>query len=174
MMIPSKGKSVSPEPSLAVGQLRETEIVIDTGALLDILVRTRPRHKFAKLVGVHLIENGIRVKVPMHAMFELRVALMSAKTQAAESGEAVQFNEDIGESTPLKIDPVPIDAGFFQKYFQAEIPYLKAGDYPFVALAKVDGLILLTEDVNQYQAAEKIGVNVYTLAEFRETCIAKP
>jgi predicted nucleic acid-binding protein len=151
----------------------EKEIVIDASVLLDIVVRTRPRHKFAKLIGAYLIDNGIRIKVPMHALFDIRSAMLFAKTEAMEKGETVQINEDIGETTPLNLDPVPVDDHFFRKYYDPAIPYLKAGDYVYVALAKVDGLILLTEDAAQYKAAKKAGVNVFNAEEFRETCIAK-
>lgn len=151
----------------------ETELVIDTSVILDIVLRTRPRHKFAKLIGAYLIDNGIKVKVPMHAMFEIRSAMMNVKMLAKEKGEAIQFNEDIGEDTPLKIEPVSIDSAFFQKYFDAQIPHLEAGDQIFVALAKVDGLVLLTEDLSQYKAAKAAGVKVYNEIEFRETCISK-
>ena len=151
----------------------DKEIVVDAGILLDIVVRTRPRHKFAKLIGVYLIDNGIRIKVPMHAMFEIKAAMKDAKMQAETKGEAVQINEDISEMTPLNFDPVPIDGAFFSKYSDAGIPYLKAGDYLYVALAKVDGLILLTEDQAQYDAAVTAGVRVYTAMEFRKMCASE-
>ncbi|GEM_PF-1271441 len=151
----------------------ETEIVMDTSVLLDILVRSRPRHRFAKLIGAYLIENGVKVMVPMHGMFEIRAAMLNAKMQAADKGERLPLNEDIGESTPLNIHPVAIDDAFFAKYFDAKIPYLNGGNYPYVALAKAEGLILLTEDAEQYQAAMLCGVQVYNEIDFRDKCIAK-
>ena len=151
----------------------EKAIVIDTSILLDIIIRTRPRHKFAKLIGAYLIEQGIKVRVPMPALFEIRSAMLHAKLEAEENGEAVQLNEDISDSTPLIYDTVPIDQAFFEKYFDAGIPCLKAGDYLYVALAKADGLVLLTEDPAQYEAAGKAGVEVYTAVEYREFCLER-
>lgn len=147
------------------------ELVADTSAILDIIIRSRPRHKYAKAVGMYLIDNKIKVTVPMHALFEIRSAILSAKRGAAESLVPVQINEDISESTPLLYNPVPIDDAFFNKYFVEGIPCLKAGDYMYVALAMVEKLDFLTEDPRQYEAAKKAGVSVYSMEEYREKII---
>ncbi len=149
----------------------QKEIVVDTSVILDILVTSRPGHKFGKLIGVYLIDNGIKIKVPMHAMFEIKSGLLHAKKAAVDQGASLKLNEDISESTPLQYDFLPIDTAFFAKYFDAELPYIKAGDYMNVAVAKVDGLILLTEDPAQYTAALTAGVTVYTCEEFRKICL---
>jgi predicted nucleic acid-binding protein len=147
------------------------EIVADTSAILDIIIRSRPRHKFAKAVGMYLIDNQVKVTVPMHALFEIRSAILNAKLGAAESQVPIQINEDISESTPLFYNPIPIDDKFFNKYFIAEISDLKAGDYMYVALAKVEKLDFLTEDIGQYNAAKLAGVAVYNLEEYRAKII---
>jgi len=46
---------------------KEIEIVVDTSVILDILVTSRPGHRFGKLIGVYLIDNDIRITVPMNA-----------------------------------------------------------------------------------------------------------
>lgn len=147
------------------------EIVVDTSVILDILVTSRPGHKYGKLIGVYLIDNGIKIKVPMHAMFEIKAGLLEAKKAAAARGEPLKLNEDISESTPLQYDFLPIDNAFFAKYFDAELPHIKAGDYMNVAVAKVHGLILLTEDSAQYTTALTAGVTVHTCEEFRKICL---
>jgi hypothetical protein len=152
----------------------EKEIVVDTGILLDILLRSRPRHKFAKRIGAYLVDHGIRIKVPMHALFEIKSAMLEEQWDARIKGESIPLNEDISEHTPLNYHPVAIDEGFFRKYFHADITGLKAGDYPFVAMAKGDGLALVTDELPQYAAAKAAGVRVYTGEEYRAHCLNAP
>jgi predicted nucleic acid-binding protein len=149
----------------------QKEIVIDTSIILDILLTSRPGHRFGKLIGVYLIDNGVRITVPLHAMFEIKSALLHAKHDAAAKGGEIRINEDVSESTPLQYNFIPIDNAFFEKYFDAELPHIKAGDYMNVALAKADGLTLLTDDPVQYDAAKEAGVKVHNSEEFRKICL---
>jgi predicted nucleic acid-binding protein len=150
----------------------EKEIVIDTGVILDILVTSRPGHKFGKLIGVYLVDNGIRITVPMHAMFEIKSGLLHAKEIAKVHGGELQLNEDVSETTPLQYNFIPIDQAFFDKYFDAELPHIKAGDYMNVALAKANGLTLVTGDPDQYATAKEAGVKTFNAEEFRIHCLA--
>ncbi len=149
----------------------EKEILVDASVILDILVASRPGHKFGKLIGVYLIENGVQITAPMHVMFEIKSGLLDAERDAEAKGESLHLNEDVSESTPLKYNFIPIDYAFFGKCFDIGLPHMKAGDYMNVALAKADGLILLTEDPAQYAAARAAGVTVYNSEEFRNTCL---
>ena len=149
----------------------EKEIIIDASVILDILVASRPGHKFGKLIGVYLIENGVQITAPMHVMFEIKSGLLEAEHDAEANGESLHLNEDVSESTPLKYNFIPIDNAFFEKCFDMELPHMKAGDYMNVALAKAEGLILLTEDPVQYAAARAAGVTVHNPMEFRKTCL---
>lgn len=154
------------------GLTMEKEIVVDTKVILDILVTSRPGHRFGKLIGVYLIDNAIRITVPMHAMFEIKSGLLEAKQEAKIKGESLQLNEDISESTPLQYNFIPIDRAFFEKYFDPELPHIQAGDYMNLALAKHDALTLLTDDPNQYALAKTSGIKVYNSEEFRKICLA--
>jgi predicted nucleic acid-binding protein len=149
----------------------DKEIVVDTSVILDILVTSRPGHRFGKLIGVYLIDNGVRITVPMHALFEIKSGVLEAKREAIAKGGTLQINEDVSESTPLKYNFIPVDNAFFEKYFLPELPHIKAGDYMFIALAKVDGLTLLTDDAAQYAIAKEAGVTVYNSEEFRKICL---
>ena len=150
----------------------QKEIVVDTSVILDILVTTRPGHRFAKLIGVYLIDNDIRITVPLHALFEIKSGLLEAKKDASAIGDELKLNEDVSEGTPLKYNFLPIDTAFFDKYFDAELPHIKAGDYMYVTVAKNNGLTLLTEDSTQYAVAKEAGVTVYNIEEFRKICLS--
>ena len=69
------------------------------------------------------------------------------------------YNSRFSPSEPLQIDTVPIDQSFFEKYFSVELPYLRAGDLIYVALAKGDQLDLVTEDDQQYTRGKEAGVD---------------
>jgi predicted nucleic acid-binding protein len=136
-------------------------LVIDTGVLVDIFLETRPRHTEAKKIGKYVAENRIRVKLPMHRMFELTCAIRNEGMSSP-----IKIQRTITEDAPLHFEAINIDEGFFSKYFDPDIPYLKAGDLIFVSLAKGDGANLITEDNNQYKVAKAAGVKVYRIKEF--------
>lgn len=149
----------------------QNEIVIDTAIILDILVTSRPRHKFGKLIGMYLIDKGICICVPLSSLFEIKSGLLAAKQEAQIKGGTFIINEDISEATPLQYHFIPIDQDFFEKYFLPELPHLKASDYMNVALAKKNNLRFITEDADQYAAAVQTGVKVFTSEEFRNICL---
>ncbi len=77
-----------------------------------------------------------------------------------------------GDSTQersLNVVFVPIDEMFVKTYYDESIPHLRAGDYPFVAIAKRDDLPLITEDKAQRNAAIQTGV---PFSPSRNTCEA--
>lgn len=150
----------------------DKEIVVDSKIILDILVTSRPGHRYGKLIGMYLIDQRVRITVPMHIMFEIKSGLLEAKQAAKIKGQTLQLNEDISDSTPLQYNFIPIDQIFFDKYFDPELPSLKAGDYLNLALAKHDAIPLLTDDPDQYATARSAGIKVYNSEEFRNICLA--
>ena len=54
---------------------------------------------------------------------------------------------------PLGVEIIPIDMDFVHNYMDHNLPYMKAGDLIFVAIAKKEKLALLTEDKKQYDRA---------------------
>jgi predicted nucleic acid-binding protein len=99
--------------------------------------------------------------VPYHALFEI-----SATFKRKNRSGTVNAYKGINETNPLQMDTVPVDEAFFSRYFDVALPYLKAGDSLFLAMAKKDGAILITEDNQLYAAAESIGVRVFRISEF--------
>jgi predicted nucleic acid-binding protein len=51
----------------------------------------------------------------------------------------------------------------------AAIPYIKAGDHIFLAIAKVDGLPLITSDAKMISVAKRCGVKVFHIKELVES-----
>lgn len=141
-------------------------IVIDTSVLTDIFLESRPRHLQARKLALYLVTNNIRIKFPFHALFELSCAMKDERRSPS-----FQEYEGITENNPLLVDPIPVDENFFSTYFNPKLPYLKAGDLLFVALARGENAILITEDKNQFKAAIDIGIEAYKLEEFLESFV---
>jgi predicted nucleic acid-binding protein len=139
-------------------------VVLDTSVLVDIFLTSNPRHAKASGMKRLIASAGLKVRLPAHGMFELAAAMKQQKISA--NGRALVFNPAISEADPLHIEPVAVDEKFFEDYFSVDLPYLKGGDLIFVALAKGDGIDLVTEDKKQYAAAKQAGVSVFDIEEY--------
>lgn len=137
------------------------DIIVDTNVLVDMHLSHRPRHQEALKLKHYLDSHSIRLKIPMHAMFEIASALQSEFRTVGRSG--FQISQGV-----IYTDPVPIDWDFIDRYFEADLPYLRAGDLIFVAMAKRDQALLITEDDDLYKVAKSVGVAVYRTKEFLE------
>ena len=122
----------------------------------------RPRHQSARRVADYLIDKRVRIKEPLHALFELTCAVQNEKMRRGP----LKGNESITEERPLDIEYVSIDMPFFSRYFDGSIPYLKAGDLIFVCYAKGEHGVLVTEDDKQLKVATAAGVAVHRLESF--------
>jgi predicted nucleic acid-binding protein len=136
-------------------------VVVDTSVLVRIFDKAETGHSPAALLGQHFVKYGIRVRFPYHALFELSATLK----RKSMDGKLDPF-KGITEDDPLLVQPIAIDEKFFRKYFDPTLPCLKAGDLLFVAMAKGDGSLLITEDTQQYAAAKTIGIEVFRIDEY--------
>jgi predicted nucleic acid-binding protein len=67
------------------------------------------------------------------------------------------------------VELIHIDHDFILRYRMAAIPYIKAGDHIFLAIAKVDGLPLITSDAKMISVAKRCGVKVFHIKELVES-----
>jgi predicted nucleic acid-binding protein len=112
---------------------------------------------------------GLTGIFPAHVFFEFMSAIMDEDSRA---GRPVRIA--LVESTPgIRFDTIllPLDAEFITKYiieeFKANGPIkLRAGDLPFVAVARRNNLRLITEDTGMQREARRLGVDAFTIAEF--------
>ena len=136
--------------------------VLDTSALMDILLADRPRHPEGLRLLTYLRATDTVPRIPIFAMFEIASALNQEKRAGrSEISKAIE-----GETNGLSIENVPIDEAFFTKYFDSKLPHLRAGDMIFLALAKGDGSPLVTEDRELLAAAKQAGVEAFTITDF--------
>ena len=108
-----------------------------------------------------VVDAGIHVRVPYHALFEI-----SASFKRKNQLGAVNTYMGVNENNPLHLDSVAVDADFFSRYFDPALPYLRAGDSLFLAMAKKDAATLITEDKAMYEAAQTAGIDVCRIDEF--------
>lgn len=64
------------------------------------------------------------------------------------------------------IELLHIDQPFIEKYSMADVPYIKAGDHIFIAIAKVNDYPLITSDAKMIEVSKKCGIRVFKPSEF--------
>jgi len=135
-------------------------IVIDASVLVDIFVTTQQeRHKRSQQLKSFLEKNSFKVKIPMHAWFEVHCAVKNRRRKKYK---------DILKIEDIDVTFIYLDDKFLDVYWNPDIPYIKAGDLPYILIAKKDGLPLVTEDTDQKRVAIESGVEAFTIQEFLE------
>ncbi|MFA4930396.1 MAG: PIN domain-containing protein [Patescibacteria group bacterium] len=135
-------------------------IVVDTCVLLDIFFKNRSRHSKAKKIGEYAIENNITITVTLFSIFEFS----SGSKQERHNGSTEY--KGINEKNALKLNALDINQEFFRKYFNAKLPYIKAGDCLLLSIAYKDKIPLITEDNHLYKKAKELNLEVYNIGEY--------
>lgn len=138
------------------------EIVVDASVLVDIWVKSSSRHQIACKLADHIKKNRIEVIVSMHAILELKCAI---DNERKSPGKGDLSSDVFSETEPLQISTIPIDQGFMKNYFDLSVPYIKAGDLPYVLIAKKKCYVV-TEDKHQYKVAVSAGVRTFRIEEY--------
>lgn len=139
------------------------EVVIDASVLADIWIKSRPRHQIACQLAQRIKKDRIDVIVPMHAILELKCAI---DNERQSPGKGDLSRDVFSETDPLEITTISIDQPFIRNYFDLSVPYMKAGDLPYVLIAKKRQCHLVTEDNKQCKAASSAGVIALKIETF--------
>lgn len=99
--------------------------------------------------------------MPAHALFEVAAAVRQEARRGASDEHLFHT-----EANPLDIDSVVIDDAFFARAYSPDLPYLKGGDMIFMALARLEGLPLVTEDQKLLLRSRDAGVVSYCVDEY--------
>jgi predicted nucleic acid-binding protein len=140
--------------------------VIDTCVMIDMLMPTRERHAEAMKLRLELARLNVTARLPMFAIFEINHATRQEDRRAHGLLSSSPANTDGAPGIPIEF--VPIDEPFVKKYFDVNLPEMRAGDLIFAALAKGDALPLITEDVLLATAAKSAGIRVLSTIEYRQ------
>jgi len=138
-------------------------MVIDASVLVDMWVTNRTRHSHAVKLAHYIKVSKKTVTIPMHALLEVKCAIDNER-QTPEHGKLC---EDLfTENEPLQVKYIPIDNAFIHKYLDPSVPYIRAGDLPYILIAKKHNCPLITEDNQLYKVAKKAGVVAYKINEY--------
>lgn len=142
---------------------RETSLapILDTSVLIDILIETRPRHATAKKLADLIRDKNWAIRFPYFGILEIA----SAIRQEAKAGPT-KFADIFTADAPLSLETVAIDETFMTTYFDENLPYAKAGDLVFIAIARKEGRVLVTEDISQTKAALSGRIDVVNVNEY--------
>lgn len=136
------------------------KLLVDSCVFIDAFDRTSPRHLESFALLEELRSRDVLVTMPAHAWFEVQCALQRLIAEKRFLGPAIQGQMN------YPIELIHIDAPFIRKYAMVGIPYIKAGDHIFVAVAKVNGYPLVTSDLKMAEVSSKCGVRVFSPLEF--------
>lgn len=155
--------------ALGAGDLDRTKsgliIVVDANALLNIMFQDQPAYSDGQRALAKIREWRLVIAVPMHVLFEIECMMM--RKNQLERGMAAG-SPALSEESPLWFLPVAIDEIFVKRYRDPSLPYIKAGDFMYMAMAKREAAPLITEDGRLYRAARRAGMQVVRLREFAD------
>lgn len=132
---------------------------MDSCVFIDAFDPCSPNHSDSLALLETLATRGVLVTMPAHGWFEVQCTLQRLRNEGKFVGPKI----DEKQQCPLKL--IHIDEKFIAKYAMADIPYIKAGDHIFLAVAKVNNVSLITSDGNMIKIAKAAGVSVFTPAE---------
>lgn len=134
-------------------------ILVDSCVFIDSFDPRSPHHKTSLALLKTLAAKGVVVTMPAHGWFEVQCTLQRLRNEGRFVGPKIGKHQQY----PLKL--IHIDEKFIAKYAIAKLPYIKAGDHIFLAVAKVNNVSLITSDGNMIKIAKAAGVSVFTPAE---------
>jgi predicted nucleic acid-binding protein len=98
--------------------------------------------------------------MPAHGWFEVQCALQKLIAENRFDGLIINGQME------YPVELIHIDKPFIEKYAMADIPYIKAGDHIYIAIAKVNDYPLVTSDSKMFAICKQCGVRAFTPTEF--------
>jgi len=135
-------------------------ILIDSCVFIDSFDPQSPNHEDSLRLLDDLRNRDILIAMPAHGWFEVQCTLQRLIKEKRFVGPMVQGQMN------YPVELIHIDKLFIQKYSMADIPYIKAGDHIFIAVAKINSCPLVTSDFKMTEVAKHCGVHVFTPAEY--------
>src|SRR5688572_11223357 len=136
-------------------------LLIDSSVFTDAFDPASRNHEPSIDLLEELRRRKVLITMPAHGWFEVQCALQKMTAEKRFVGPRI-----VGVMN-YPVELIHIDEQFIRKYAMADIPYIKAGDHIFVAVAKINDWPLVTNDVQMIDISAKCGVKVFSPAEFR-------
>lgn len=139
----------------------DMKLLVDSSVFIDAFDPTSPNHAESMRFLDHIHKRNLIMAMPAHAWFEVECALKKLSLDKKFVGPMF----DGKMKYPVEL--IHIDDDFITKYRMVDIPYIKAGDHIFVAVAKVNNYPLVTNDTKMFNVALKAGVRVFEPKDLR-------
>jgi len=136
------------------------KLLLDSCVFIDAFDPQSPNHAESLALLEDLRSREILITMPAHGWFEVQCTLQRFLAEKRFVGPAIQGQM----SYPVEL--IHIDQPFIQKYAMANIPYIKAGDHIFLAIAKLNGYPLVTSDLKMTEVSKQCGIQVFSPSEF--------
>ena len=143
-----------------MGSEVEKMLIVDSCVFIDTFDPPSHNHYDAVQLLETLLDRNLTITMPAHGWFEIWGTLKLITSEKKFVGPIF----DGGREYPIEL--IHIDKPFIEKYTRADIPYIKAGDHIFVAMAKTNDCPLITSDAKMIEVSKKCGVRVFKPAEF--------
>jgi len=139
------------------------KLLVDSCVFIDAFDPKSPNHSESLSLLEGLRRRDILITMPAHGWFEVQCTLQRLTAENRFIGPSIQGQMN------YPVELIHIDALFIQKYAMADVPYIKAGDHIFVAIAKVNDYPLITSDSKMTAVSKQCGVRVFSPTEFSNT-----
>ena len=140
----------------------DMKLLVDSCVFIDAFDPQSANHRAAVQLLEQLRLRDLLITMPATGWFEVQCTLQRLILEQRFVGPAIAGRMDY----PIKL--IHIDQPFIEKYAMADIPYIKAGDHIFIAIAKKDDYTLITSDAKMIDVSKKCGIRVFKPAEFTD------
>ena len=137
-------------------------LLVDSCVFIDWFDPQSNNHQAAANLLTELKVRELLITMPAHGWFEVHCAFQKLKLERRFKGPVIDGRMD------YPIELIYIDKPFMEKYAMADVPYIKAGDHIFIAIAKVNDYPLITSDAKMINVSKECGIRVFEPAEFMD------
>jgi predicted nucleic acid-binding protein len=136
------------------------KLLVDSCVFIDAFDPQSSNYAESLALLEDLRRRDILIAMPAHGWFEVQCTLQRLTAEKRFIGPAIQDQRN------YPIELIHIDKPFIQRYAMVDMPYIKAGDHIFIAIAKVNGYPLVTNDSKMTEVSKQCGVRVFSPIEF--------
>jgi predicted nucleic acid-binding protein len=134
-------------------------LLVDSCVFIDSFDPKSPNYADSLILLEELAKRRIVVMMPAHGWFEVQCTLQRLRNEGRFVGPTIR------DLQQYVIKLIHIDQNFIAKYAMVDLPYIKAGDHIFLAVAKLNGRPLVTSDTTMIRVARAGGIAVFTPKE---------
>lgn len=136
------------------------KLLVDSCIFIDSFDSKSSNQAIAIQLLEELRNREILLTMPAHGWFEVQCTFKRLQLEKQFKGPTIAGRMD------YPIELIHIDEAFIKKYAMAEIPYIKAGDHIYIAIAKINNYRLITSDKKMITVSKQCGVRVFKPVEF--------